>query len=173
MGVMLSKKLVFKPRRSFGWVWLIALALAGLASLLVAALSTAQTPLPLLLLTVVSTGLVSVGGITLALWFPTMRYALDDQALELHYGPILNDRVPLDRIKGIRRRDLGMTIWSSVRLPGIALFTVPYADVGNVKMCSTGALKRILLIETDREKYGITPEDEEGFVNALRSCVER
>ncbi len=168
---MSSNELVFKPRRSFGWVWLLALALAGLASLVVAALSAAQTPLPLLLLTVSSTGLVSIGGTALALWFPTMRYDLDDQALELRYGPVLNYRVPFDRIKTIRNRDLGMTIWSSIRLPGIALFTVPYADVGNVKMCSTGALRRILLIETDREKYGITPADEKGFVEALRTRV--
>ena len=168
---MSSNNLVFKPRGSFGWVWLLALALAGLVSLIVAALSAAQTPLPLLLLTIGSAGLVSVGGITLALWFPTMRYNLDDQALGLHYGQVLNYRVPFDRIKSIRRRDLGMTIWSSIRLPGIALFTVPYSDVGNVKMCSTGALKRILLIETDREKYGITPADEKGFVEALRTRI--
>ncbi len=168
---MVTKELVFKPRRSYGWVWLLALALACLASLLVAFLSAAQTPLPLLLLTIGSTALVAVGGITLAVWFPTMRYALDDQALTLHYGPVLHYRVPLDRIKSIRRRDLGMTIWSSIRLPGLALFTVPCAEVGNVKMCSTGAVKRILLIETDREKYGITPEDEQVFVDALRARV--
>ncbi len=170
---MLQGKLVFKPRRSSGWVWLIALALMSLATLVATVLSASQTPSPLLLVTAGSTGLVSVGGIALALWFPTMHYDLDDQALVLHYGPILNYRVPLNRIASIRRRDLGMTIWSSIRLPGIALFTVPYADVGNVKMCSTGALKRILLIETDREKYGITPADEEGFVDALRSRMRR
>ncbi len=168
---MFSKKLVFKPRRSFGWVWLVAIALASLATLMATVASAAQTPLPLLLLTVGSTGLVCVGGITLVVWFPTMHYDLDDRMLTLRYGPILNYRVPLDRIQNIRRRDLGMTIWSSIRLPGIALFTVPYADVGNVKMCATGAVKRILLIETDQEKFGITPADEQEFVNELRSRV--
>ena len=65
-----------------------------------------------------------------------------------------------------------MTIWSTVRLPGIALFTVPYADVGNVRMCATAALNDILLIETDKEKYGLTPADEEAFVAALQSRME-
>ena len=58
------------------------------------------------------------------------------------------------------------------RFPGIALFKVPYADVGNVKMCATAALNNILLIETDKEKYGITPADEESFVAALRAQME-
>ncbi|NTU51872.1 MAG: hypothetical protein HGA94_05485, partial [Candidatus Aminicenantes bacterium] len=53
--------------------------------------------------------------------------------------------------------------------PGIALFEVLYGDVGRVKMCSTAALKGILLIETDGGLYGITPLDEEGFVAAVRA----
>lgn len=65
-----------------------------------------------------------------------------------------------------------MTIWSTIRFPGIALFQVPYADVGNVKMCATAALKDILLIETEKEKYGLTPADEGAFVAALRAHME-
>lgn len=163
--------LVFKPRKSSGWAWLIGIALLGLITLVPTVQSASQIPSPLLLLTAGLTGLVFVGGVALAFWFPTMRYDLDDQALTLHYGPVLYYRVPLAQIESVRRRDLGMTIWSSIRFPGIALFTVPYADVGNVRMCATGALKGILLIETERAKYGITPADEDGFVAALRSRV--
>ncbi len=164
--------LVFKPRSSSGWAWLIGIALLGLITLVPTLQSASQISLPLLLLTAGTTGLVFVGGVALAFWFPTMRYDLDDQALTLHYGPVLYYRVPLAQIESVRRRDLSLTIWSSIRFPGIALFTVPYADVGNVKMCATGALKGILLIETQRAKYGITPADEEGFVAALRSRIK-
>jgi len=101
-----------------------------------------------------------------------MRYELDQDQLTLRYGPVIKYRIPLKEIRSIRRRNLSMTIWSTVRFPGIALFTVPYADVGNVKMCATSALNNILLIETGKEKYGLTPADEETFVAALRAQME-
>ncbi len=167
-----STRLTFKPRHSSGWIWLIGFALLGLVLLIPIVQSAAQIPLLLLLVTTGPTGLFVVCGVALALWFPTMRYDLDERELILHYGPVLNYRIPLAQIESIRRRDLGMTIWSSIRFPGIALFTVPYADVGNVKMCATGALKDILLIETSRAKYGITPADESGLVAAIRSRIE-
>jgi hypothetical protein len=115
---------------------------------------------------------VAFAFLILAIWFPTMRYELDQDHITLRYGPILTYRIPLTEIRTIRRRNLGLTIWSTIRFPGIALFTVPYADVGNVKMCATAALNNILLIETEKDKYGLTPADEEAFVAALRSQME-
>jgi hypothetical protein len=108
----------------------------------------------------------------LALWFPTMRYELDDSALILRYGPILRYYIPLGQISGLRRRNLSLTMWSSLRLPGFALFTANYSDVGNVKMCATAALTQILLIETDQGLYGITPADEAAFVAAVKARLE-
>ncbi|RPI88794.1 MAG: hypothetical protein EHM40_22100 [Chloroflexi bacterium] len=108
----------------------------------------------------------------LALWFPTMHYELDQHQLTLRYGPVLTYRIPLAEIRTIRRRNLSLTIWSTIRFPGIALFQVPYADVGSVKMCATAALNNILLIETEKEKFGLTPADEAGFVAALMTQME-
>ena len=105
----------------------------------------------------------------LAAWFPTMRYELDEHALTLRYGPVLTYRIPLNEIQTIRKRNLSISLWSSMRFPGIALFTVPYTDVGKVKMCATAAATGILLIETAKDKYGLTPADEEGFVAALQA----
>ncbi len=167
-----TSRLVFKPRTSLGWAWLIAIAALGLVTLVPTLQSAEKIPLPLLLFSAVLGGLIFVGGVALAFWFPTMRYELDDQSLVLRYGPVLKYRVPLAQIANIRRRDLGMTIWSSIRFPGIALFSVPYSDVGNVKMCATAALTRILLIETTGGKYGITPADEAGFVDALKARMK-
>jgi len=53
----------------------------------------------------------------------------------------------------------------------MALFTVPYADVGNVKMCATSASKDILLIETSSGLYGVTPRDEETFMTDIRHRI--
>lgn len=108
----------------------------------------------------------------LALLFPAMRYEIDQAEVILHYGPLLTYHIPLSKIQTIRKRNLSMTIWSSIRFPGIALFTVPYGEVGNVKMCATAALNGILLIETEKEKFGITPVDEEAFIARLRANMK-
>jgi hypothetical protein len=81
----------------------------------------------------------------------------------------LTYRIPLDEVHAIERRDLSLSLWSSVRLPGLALFAVPYRGMGQVKMCATAATKDILLIETAEGMYGITPADEGGLVAALEA----
>jgi hypothetical protein len=96
-----------------------------------------------------------------------MRYEIGTDALELRYGPLLHYRIPFGSIRRLSRRHLSPTLWASPRLPGIALFTVPYSDVGPVKMCASAAARGILLIQTSRETYGITPEREDEFLSAL------
>jgi hypothetical protein len=139
----------------------------GIAPALAAGLGSASS-----LMTLIICLPVAVAFVLLALWFPTMRYELRNAELILRCGPLLTYRIPLGEIRSIRRRTLGLTIWSCVRFPGVALFTAPYADVGNVKMCATAALNDILLIETPKCKYGITPADEAGLVAALRLQME-
>lgn len=39
--------------------------------------------------------------------------------------------------------------------------------VGKVQMCATRAAHGVLLIESDGRKYGVTPEDEPGFLLAI------
>jgi len=161
----------FQPRPSYGWAWLVLMALiiiaVSIAPALAMGLSSRNTVLTLIICIP-----IALAFLILAFWFPTMRYELDQEQLTLHYGPVLTYRIPLREIRSIRRRNLSLTIWSTVRFPGIALFTVPYADVGNVKMCATAALNNILLIETRKEKYGLTPADEEAFVAALQAQME-
>jgi hypothetical protein len=161
----------FQPRPSYGWVWLVFMAViitaAGTAPALAMGITSISAALTLIICTV-----VALAFLILAWWFPTMRYELSQGKLLLRYGPVLTYHIPLRDIRTVRRRNLAMTIWSTIRFPGIALFQVPYADVGNVKMCATAALKDILLIETEKEKYGLTPADEEAFVAALRAHME-
>ena len=165
-------KLVFRPRHSYGWAWLIAIAILALMTMVPAIQMSGQAALLPVLLTIGIQGAVALGGFVLAFWFPTMRYELGDQSLTLRYGSILEYHISFDQIKSIRRRNLGLTLWSSIRFPGIALFTVPTSDAGDVKMCATAAMKGILLIETTTAKYGITPIDEAGFVAAIRARIK-
>ena len=51
--------------------------------------------------------------LALAIWFPTMRYELDVDALTLRYGPVLTYQIPLNEVQSVERRDLRISIWSS------------------------------------------------------------
>ncbi len=161
----------FRPRPSRGWLWLLLMAAIiaglGIAPVLGSGLYSGGAILTLVILVP-----VALAFLVLALWFPTMRYELGRDRLTLRYGPVLAYRIPLKDIQIIHRKSLSLTVWSTIRFPGIALFGVPYGEVGTVKMCATAALNNILLIETAREKYGLTPEDEPGFVAALRAHME-
>jgi hypothetical protein len=117
--------------------------------------------------------ILGVPFLVLAAWFPSMHYELDSDALRLRCGPYLNYRIPYDEIETIRAKDLRVSLWSSVRLPGLALWGVPYLDEGTIKMCATAAATDILLVETATDKFGMTPADREMFVTGLRSRVER
>ncbi len=163
---------VFRPRRSHGWAWLIIIGFLALATITISVPVAAQALTIPLILTLGIQVAVCLGALALAFWFPTMRYELDRDSLTLRYGPILCYRISFDEIQTIRRCNLGLTLWSSIRFPGIALFTIPTGDAGNVKMCATAAMKGILLIETPKAKYGITPADETEFVHAIRARIK-
>ncbi len=160
----------FQPRPSYGWFWLVFMAAIIAAIAIAPALELISTSTAKLTLIICVP--VALTFLILAFWFPTMRYELDPNQITLRYGPILTYRIPLKQIQTIRRKNLSLTIWSSIRFPGIALFQVPYADVGNVKMCATAALNNILLIETAKAKYGLTPANEEAFLAAVRAYME-
>jgi len=58
-------------------------------------------------------------------------------------------------------------VWASLGLPGLALTSVLYSDAGRVFMCSTRVANGVLVIDTGKRKYGISPRDEDGFIAAL------
>ena len=166
-----QEKMIFKPRPSNGWIWVTIIGMLPLLtgiSLLIS--SGYRGPL---MPTIVITIPIGVGFLLLASFFPTMRYEMDDVFLSLTYGPLLRYSIDIRQIKSIRRRDLGFSLISSFRFPGLALFNVPYPEIGIVKMCATAASNGILLIETDSTKYGLTPENEEDFVAELRKRMEK
>jgi len=154
----------FPAARSYGRAWLVGL---GLVMVLLAVPSLLVGVLWSFLIAVV----IAVPFLVLAWWFPTIRYTLTSSELGLHYGPF-NYTVKLSEIERVSKQNLAISLWSSVRLPGFAMFTVPYSDVGNVFMCATRSAKDIILIVTAERKYGVTPADEDEFLGELRQRLE-
>ena len=165
------EKKVYKPRPSIGWIWMgvpgLAVLAFGLGMLIRFGLSGP------FVVTILITVPIGIGFLILAAYFPTMRYEIDEARLILIYGPLIRYVIELEQIKSIKRRDLAIGIVSSFRFPGLALFSVPYPEVGSVKMCATAATRGILLIETDSAKYGLTPADEKEFVAELQKRIGR
>jgi hypothetical protein len=164
--IKMDSKMTFKPRQSTGWMWVGAIGLTSLAIIvgLVVSLGFSGPFLFAILLT----GIIGTGFLFIAACFPTMRYEIGESNLLITYGPLLRYNVNLAEVKSIRRRDLGFSPVSSFRFPGLALFGVPYPEIGMVNMCATASSNGILIIETGSKKYGITPADETQFVAELR-----
>jgi len=98
---------------------------------------------------------------------PTMRYEVGGGEIVLRCGPF-RWRIAIGSIRRIAERDLEYLPWSEGwKLPGYTLFSIRYGDVGSVRMCAASMCKRVLVIETDASKWGLTPADTQGFLNAV------
>lgn len=160
---------VFKPKPSAGWVWWVALAVLIVGSIAPIPFFPQSEPVPVWV-TPILWGTVGLGVffLLIAALFPTMRYELTETELVLRYGPLLTYRIPYAALTGIERRNLEWSMWSSMRLPGLALWKVQYAKDGVVKMCSTRSARGVLVIRTtDPIPYGISPAEEDRFVHEL------
>jgi len=101
---------------------------------------------------------------------PSMRYELHETELVIVFGPWKN-RISYNEIFNVKVKDLSLSLLSSFRLPGLALFDVLYSDEGIVRMYSTHALKDVVFIETLKKKYGISPKDKDSFLVSLKKHV--
>ena len=163
----------FKPRPSHGRYWTGGLGIFLVLLFAIPFVIAVPDMHPLLAAPFVIIGVgVTAPILVIAWYFPQMRYWIGRKELVLQYGPLMYDRVPIDAIKSIRRRNLKISWLSSFRFPGLALFYVDYIEQGRVRMCSTSASRRILLIDIGHRRYGITPEDEMGLVQAIRERAE-
>ncbi len=165
-----AREWVFKARPSNGWVWVgaIGLVMLGIAAILISMVGSVGSTSILTYLPAVVIGLIGVAFLLLAVLFPAIRYEIHADRLAIRYGPLQLYQVDLKQVQKIRQCDLEFSPVSSLRFPGLALYKVHYPNVGLVYMCATSAFHSILLIETSKAKYGLTPADEAGFVTAMR-----
>ncbi len=166
--------IVFKPKPSWGWVWCVALALAVVVSgvaPLTSAEVRAETP-PIVWVMMLGIAALGVWFLVVGAFFPAMRYEIGDQELVLRYGPLLAYHLPYASVAEVRRTDLVPSLWSSMRVPGLALWKVPYGGIGTVRMCSTRMQRGVLLVTTaDGTRFGMSPAEEERFVDTLTARI--
>lgn len=165
----------FRPKPSVGWLWVLALTLLMTVPLPIAFAYDPPAPDEMLIvwLSLIPLGVVALWFLAVVVCFPQMRYDLGVDALTVTYGPLLRYTVPYASITGIDVQNLRFSPWSSFRFPGLALWKVAYTGSGQIRMCSTRSHRGVLLITAGKERYGISPAEEDRFVHALRSAVER
>lgn len=161
----------FRPRSSSGRWWTGGLGL-GILIMFILPFIASWEEIPLfVVIPFVILGIgVSAPLLAVAWYFPDMRYWVGKEELVLTYGPMMNDRIPLETIRSIHKQNLRLSPISSFRFPGLAVFDVHYLGTGSMRMCASSASKDILLIDTGKRRYGITPQDETGL---LRAILER
>jgi hypothetical protein len=100
--------------------------------------------------------------------FPTMRYSVGDDIIVLSCGPF-KWTILIRSIRSIAEKDLEyLPLSEGWKLPGYTLFKIRYGGIGLVRMCATAMTKRILLIETDTDVWGITPTEVDSFIATIR-----
>jgi len=164
---------IYKPRVSRGWIYngiinltLLLIIIHVIFNIILKEKEIIKGIIIFIFPIFLLIGFIVISSIFLV-WYPTMRYELSEDKLVLKCGP-LESEIPLESIKAIRKKNLkyhpSSTGW---KLPGYCLFRIKYADEDWVRMYSRAMLKNIIIIETDKEKYGITPKDEEDFLGEL------
>jgi hypothetical protein len=155
--------LVYRPAPSWGWLSLTVLALV-MAMAVLPGLFAGSWLLALVFLPLPAVFLA------LLIWFPSIRYELSRESLVMRYGP-WSWTIRLADIEAVSRRDLAPSMWSTMRLPGFAMFEVIYADAGKVRMCATRAVTDITFIVAGKRQYGVTPLEQDEFEARLREYL--
>jgi len=165
----------FKPKPSAGWAWWIALAAVMVASAAPVLFLPTSEEVPWWV-DLIMWGTVGLGlwFLAIAAYFPFMRYDLAETELVLSYGSLLVYRIPYSTLSSVERKNLAWGAQSSMRLPGLALWKVPYAHEGSIRMCSTRSSRGVLVLRTtDGVSYGISPAEEDRFVHELVARAQR
>jgi hypothetical protein len=105
-----------------------------------------------------------------------VSYTLEADSLVLRYGKLVEYRLPYQAIRTVRpytltRREPIPLQGNSAQLPGLDTSAYHTPDAGNIKLLATGSPGPLVLIEAEGGNYGITPQDEEGFLTALRRQI--
>jgi hypothetical protein len=164
----------YAAQKSIAWVFLAAGALVcfGAAACILLLVVAGRSGIwALAVLPAAAITILGVCSLVLAGWSVTVRYELSPTRLSLHCGSVKYN-VPLEDVTGVNKADLRARALSGTRFPGFALGKNSYGGVGDVVMCSTRSHKGIILVETRKKKYGVTPADEKAFLAELEGYLE-
>jgi hypothetical protein len=160
---------VFKPRFSIvGWA--VSILLPGVLLLVLWIVWRQNGPIGIIVGLSIILGLFLAVSLFFLAIYPTMRYQFSDQDVTLICGPF-RWSIPKSDIRSIDKVDLAYLPWSEGwKLPGYSMFSIHYGgEKEKIRMCSTAMLKRILLIRTSTDCWGVTPADPEAFIRAIKN----
>lgn len=167
---------VFKPNFSTSTYYLLGgVMMIGAFPLFLIYFLTRGEGIEALITTFIIGGMVCI---PLILWmgfyiriYPTMCYELQEEELILKCGPF-NSKIQYKEIKKIEKiDDLGYAPVGIMRFPKFLLHGVNFSKYGWITMYAT-SYKNVLLIETDKKRYGITPSNEKDFLRILNERLK-
>jgi len=115
---------------------------------------------------------IVIVGVLFLIWYPSMRYVLDNEKLCLKCGP-RKKLIKIKEIKKIRKKNFLSYDSKSkrIQLPGYCVFRTKYSKEGWINMFSRSPRIDIVIIETKDEKYGVNPKDENSFINSIEQLA--
>ncbi len=160
--------LEFRPRPSRGRFWTTTIGLAVVLMFLIPAILAWNEAPHVLLVFLSIIGTAVAAPIFVVSWYAArMSYRFEGRDLVLSVGPLRNDRISVDSIESISIIDLRVSPLASFRFPGLVLFDVDVIGMSRMRMCATSATDHVMVIEAGSRRYGITPDDETGFIEAI------
>ncbi|ACB84082.1 PH domain-containing protein [Natranaerobius thermophilus] len=161
----------FYPKKSFGWLSLLLLTLLFAFLSWVAFLSYRITGGLGALVSIGIFIILAICGILLLIWFFNMKYELSGDKLVLHFGPFAY-QIDLYLVNEVEIKSLVPSLGIGVIVPGFAQWVNSYRGEGKIFMCSTRAMKDIVLIRTKSGIIGISPQNEAEFIEEINKRVQ-
>ena len=161
---------IFLPKKSLGWLSLLILLLLCSFFTWAAFLAYQQTESFGALISIILFVILSITMLLLFIWFFSIKYVLIGDKLIVSFGPF-NYEIDLYMIEKVEQRSLTPALKIGFIVPGFAKWVVSYKDEGNLFMCSTRAMKNIVVLHTKKGKIGITPAKDQEFIEEINSRI--
>ncbi|MBX5464511.1 MAG: hypothetical protein IRZ26_03025 [Clostridia bacterium] len=106
-----------------------------------------------------------------------IEYVLTEKALEIRIGPRRGPVLKYGSIAGAWIPEeiptYGWYSWTGVLHPGLWITTVRPKRIGPVALYATRIDRHLVLVKTSARTYGLSPEEPEAFLAALRARMAR
>jgi len=161
---------VFKPNFSTSTYYLFGVILIILFIPLFSELYHTSGGESLIMTGIVFIPLILLIGLYIGIYH-TISYKLQEKEFILKCGPF-SSKIQYKKIKNITKiEELGFSPLGLCRCSTYLLGSNYFVNCGWITMYATN-YKNVLLIETDKKRYGITPSNEEGFLWILNERLK-